>query len=130
MEYTRQLPTFMAQVEAFCTDSMAVSIMADGRLIACGGVLSIGPGIGYAWMFGSIHLRQHILWFVNELNNWLASISQTLDLHRLQTVCHVDDAQGIKWVESLGFVAEGTLKQYDAKRGDYIMYARIKGEAA
>lgn len=123
--YTRKLPTFTEQVEAFCEASMAVTVVADGRILACGGVLPVGSGIGYTWMFGSVYLREHSLWFVKELHNWLAVTAQTLGLHRLQTVCHVDDAQGIKWVESLGFVAEGTLRMYDALKGDYIMYARL-----
>lgn len=125
-EYTHKLPTFIGQVSMFCDDSMAVSAMVDGRIVACGGVFDMGGGIAYAWMFGSTYLRQHIVWYVKEVRGWLESIEQTLGLHRLQTVCHVDDAQGRKWVEALGFVAEGTLRSYDALKGDYIMYARVK----
>lgn len=127
-EYTRQLPTFNDQVEAFCEASLAVTVIAEGRILACGGVLPIGPGMAYTWMFGSVYLQAHSLWFVKELKQWFDSTIKTLNLHRLQTVCHVDDAQGIKWVESLGFVAEGTLRMYDALKGNYIMYAMTINE--
>jgi len=123
--YTSKLPTFLEQVEAFCTQSHAVTVMYDGRVIACGGILPLGSGIGYAWMFGSVYLQRHSLWFIRELEQWLTALALTLELHRLQTVCHVDDAQGKKWVEALGFVAEGTLRSYDVHKGDYIMYSQI-----
>lgn len=130
--YTRTLPNFTDQVEAYCEGSLAVTVVQDWRIMACGGILPMGDGLGYCWLFGSAHLNVARLWFFREVHKWLDAMIETLNLHRLQTVCHVNDAQGIKWVEALGFVAEGTLRSYDAMQGDYIMYARVKpktGEA-
>jgi RimJ/RimL family protein N-acetyltransferase len=124
--YTRTLPNFEAQVEADCEGSLAVTIIQDGRILACGGILPIGDGLGYCWLFGSTYLHLARMWFFRETLKWLHGMFETLSLHRLQTVCHVDDTQGIKWVEALGFIAEGTLKSYDAKQGDYVMYAITK----
>lgn len=125
-DYTRNLPTFIDQVEAFCSTSLAVTAMIDGRITACGGILDLGSGIGYAWMFGSIYLKQHAIIFIKELRGWMEATATVGNFHRLQTVCHEDDDQGKKWVEALGFIAEGTLRSYDAIKGNYIMYAITK----
>ena len=113
-------------MEALADGSLAVTAIANGRVLACGGILNIGPGLGYAWLFGSTYLHENLLWFTKSLRDWVGATEQILNLHRLQTVCHVADTQGINWVEHLGFVAEGTLRRYDAHQGDYIMYARIR----
>lgn len=125
-DYTLHLPTFLGQVEAFCNTSLAVTVLIDGRIVACGGIFDMGSGIGYTWMFGSVYLRRHSLQFIRELEGWVEATAKVNSFHRLQTVCHVDDAQGKKWVEALDFIAEGTLRSYDALKGDYIMYAKVK----
>lgn len=124
-DYTITLPTFKQQLEAYCENSLSVTVCSGGRIMACGGILPLGGGVAYCWLFGSTYLPQCSLWFIRELIKWLRHITDDFQIHRLQTVCHVDDIQGQKWVESLGFIAEGTLRMYDANKGDYIMYARL-----
>lgn len=128
-DYTTQLPTFMQQVEAYCEQGFSMTMVEDGRVLACGGILPLYPGIAYAWLFGSTYLPSRAKTFTRTLQGWMDTTSDTLNLHRLQTVCHVDDVQGKKWVEMLGFIAEGTLRGYDVNQGDYVMYAKVKKEA-
>lgn len=125
-DVTLCLPTFPQQVETWCANSNAVTVIADGRVLACGGLNQISDGACNAWLFTSIHLSPHIRQFVKEVKPWIRRVGDTLGAHRIQTVCHGQDLQGIKWVKTLGFVAEGILRKYDIHESDYIMLSMVK----
>ena len=103
-----------------CLD--AITLVYDGRIIACMGFVETFPGIADVWLIPSIHIRKIPKMFLIEIKQYLNAIMQALNFHRLQTVGRTDVFH-VKWMEYIGFKCEGTLKNF-YKNQDYLLWAR------
>lgn len=45
---------------------------------------------------------------------------------RIQATVHCEYEQSIKWLESMGFEVEGTMRKYDHNGDDYYIMARVR----
>jgi hypothetical protein len=100
----------------------ALSLVVDGRILCCFGYIQLLPGVAEVWLLPSIYAKDHPVALVKEVNGYLESTAKVLGWHRIQTVTQCI-YQHRKWMQVLGFVEEGVMKQYLDKK-DYIMSAR------
>lgn len=100
----------------------AITLMYDGRIIACMGFWNLLPGVAEVWLIPSVYVKTVPKFFVREVNRYLTQVAETCAWHRAQTVTR-SDLFHRRWMKALGFVEEGVMKQYHEKQ-DYIMSAR------
>lgn len=104
----------------------AVSVMVDGEIIACGGVLMHSAQSGFVWSVLSRDAAAHFLGLHRAARRFLATAPK---LDRMEAVTEVDFPQGRRWLELLGFKCEGRIAKDGADGEDHFLYARAQ-EAA
>lgn len=100
----------------------ALTLVIDGKVIACFGYFLILPGVVQVWLLPSIYLDQHKLTFVRIVRRYLDQTAEIFSWARIQSVTE-NDAKHRKWMKTLGFCEEGVLKKYFHGQ-DYIISAR------
>ena len=94
--------------------------------IACGGVQVLWKGNADAWTFVDrsmtsadlLHLTRFLLEMIDVLH-------VRLGLRRLGATTIADWSPGERWLQRLGFQAEGVLRCFDAQGRDHRIYSRI-----
>jgi hypothetical protein len=100
----------------------ALTLLWDGRIFACMGFWSPLPGMAEVWLIPSIYVKYNALGFVRTVDHYLKIAAETFLWGRVQTVTRMDMFHR-RWMESLGFVEEGVMKNYYQGQ-DYILSAR------
>ena len=116
---------FMAVV--YAQRGLGITVMADGVIIACCGIVQLWKGVGEAWTFLTDAIRSRPALLHRRTKTGLLSIAKVLGLHRVQTTVNSDDPIAIRWVERLGFIREGVRVAYGADRSDHYGYVMLKG---
>lgn len=96
----------------------------DKQIVACGGFAIMWTGVYEAWLHVDSYLT--FLHYKICLIKKFRSEIDKLNFHRLQAVVDVAAINHERFMHLLGFEEEGILKQYDWKKHDHIMYARLK----
>lgn len=104
-------------------DSNAITLIHDGRILACMGFFDVGPGVVAVWLIPSIHVEKATIPFVREVNRYLEVTAKVLGWHRAQTLTRIDSFHR-RWMKALKFSEESVLKQYINKE-DYILSVRF-----
>lgn len=101
-----------------------IALLADGEVVACGGVVIIWPGVGEAWMRTSPLLERYPVASLRLTKQFLNTAANCLKLRRMQCTVRKGYAPAIKWAERLGFASEGVLRGFGPDGEDYIMFSR------
>lgn len=99
----------------------AVSNSLDGLPFAILGLWEWLPGMALAW--GAID-QIATLHEVGELNAALRAFMPTRGLRRIEATVRADFPAGQRWLEVLGFEAEGAMPCYDSDGTTHYRYAR------
>ena len=98
------------------------SALHDGAVVGCAGVWMIEPHRGIAWALiatgigiNMLHMHKAVKRFLDECQ-----------VPRIETSVNYDFTQGHRWMEMLGFEAEGVMRKYYPDGSDAIMYARVQ----
>lgn len=106
----------------------AYAIEIDGVPLALGALNIVRPGIALAWL---LHLEENripadkALRVVREIRKQLARIAKQEDVFRIQATNIMADARSGRFLEALGFQAEGILRSYGPNREDHVMWSII-----
>jgi len=101
----------------------AHTVLVEGGIVACGGIVQYWSGRGEAWAVINKLAKRHFLTLHYVVKNYLESVS----LHRVEATVAKDFNNGHRWAKLLGFELEAeTLKAYSANKLDYSLYARVK----
>lgn len=103
----------------------AFTLICDGRVIACGGVMLLWGSVGEGWILGSTLIDSHKLAFHRAVKRMTVDIQDNMRLTRVQTVVHCEFPESAKWLERLGFENEGVMRNYGVHGDDYWRYARV-----
>lgn len=101
----------------------ALTLVIDGRVIACFGYFLVFPGVVEVWLIPSIHIDKYSLTFVRIVRRYLDQTAALFQWHRIQTVTEMDGRHR-KWMKVLGFKEEGILEKYFNHK-DYVISARL-----
>lgn len=103
----------------------ALSAVAEGRIVAAGGLLVLRPGVAEAWLLRSVEMPRHGIALARSVAREIGAAAATLDLHRVQATVPLDDPRARRFAEWLGFVPEGVMRRYGADTSDHILYAKV-----
>mgnify|MGYP001301379494 CR=1 FL=1 len=98
----------------------------EDRIVVCGGLHDLWPGVGDLWMTFSPLARKYpyILVVIKKIlagwMNWYWRIQGTSD---------ATWPEAISFNEHFGAKREGVLRRYGPRGEDHIMYALVKGKA-
>lgn len=98
------------------------SAIDDGKAIACGGLLYLRPGVGWAWTLLARPWRKH----ARKITGKCAEAIDSSPFRRIEAVAHADNPNAGKWLTRLGFSLEAERMKDWATDGDYALYAKVR----
>jgi L-amino acid N-acyltransferase YncA len=86
------------------------------------------PGVATVWGFATDHYRK----VIRELSNYVekAMIPEIVGsgVHRAQCLVHPENRASQRWLKSLGFIQEATLRGFGSSREDMLLFAWLDHE--
>ena len=103
-------------------DGMAFTVIYEGRMIACVGIIKQREGIGLAWALyppdiGSYHIDPRIA------KDKLKELMDKQDLWRVEATVRADFLAGQSYLRYMGFKREGLMKKNEPDKTDSFLYA-------
>lgn len=101
----------------------AWTVMVDGHPVACGGVMPVWDGRGYAWALMGTDSGPYMLHITRAVKRGL----RITPYQRVEMAVDATFDAGCRWAEMLGFVRETTtpLRCYLPGGKDAWLYARV-----
>lgn len=115
--------TIQQALQAMQGNTDAVTLIYNGRIIACLGFFMLLPGVAEVWLIPSVWVPTVPKLFIQEIRRYLEVTGKTLNWTRAQTVTRHDDFHR-RWMKAIGFEEEGLMKKYHMG-SDYILSARL-----
>ena len=99
--------------------------VSGGKLVACGGIVTLRPGVGEAWGILKYRGNGHDLWFARASRDLMDDMMRSGKYRRIQaTIKDVPELH--RYMTFLRFTAEGRLRAYGQDGEDQWMYARVR----
>jgi RimJ/RimL family protein N-acetyltransferase len=95
---------------------------SDGKILGCGGIKVISPGVGEAWALFCDEIGLYAKECKEYAVHYLSALVKEMGLQRLQCVVYADEKIKVRYVKALGFEAEGTMRKFKDGR-DCVMLA-------
>ena len=103
---------------------LAKTLMVDDVPIACVGLALQEWNKAEAWALFSTSFQDHILTIYRMVTAGIDYAFKNHGLVRIQTTIDPNWPGTVRWIESLGFKYEGTMRKFGPHHEDYLMYAR------
>ena len=101
---------------------LAKTLMVDGVPVACIGLALQEWNKAEAWALFSASFKEHILTIYRMVVAGIDYALKNYGIVRIQTTIDPNWPGTVRWIESLGFEYEGTLKKFGPYHEDYLMY--------
>ncbi len=125
----RLKPFFLTGVKmaARLEGSNAVTIIHEGRVIACGGITEIWMGRGHIWSMFSERSKECFVGTFRAIKRWLAE-QIAKNYQRIEMSVPCEFANGKRRAELLGFSLEcAVAKKYLPDGEDCAVYSMVRG---
>lgn len=100
------------------------SILKDGKVLACLGVVMHWQGRGECWAVLDKHLKHDFIHIHKAAKFFL----NQAEIKRIEAVVACDHDKGLRWAKSLGFNLEAEcMKSYGIDGKDYALFSIVKG---
>jgi hypothetical protein len=103
----------------------AFTAIANGEIIACGGIVPFWKGVGEGWVVTSELLNLYRLTFAKTVWRLFYRLIKEMNLDRVQTTIDAENVISQAWVERMGFEYEGPMRKYIDGRTFY-RYAWVR----
>ena len=106
----------------------AYAIELDGVPVALGTLHVVRKGVGMVWL---LQMKQSAipankaLSVVKEVKKQLRRVARQENLFRIQGTTILEDLRAGRFMETLGFCAEGVLRQYGPEKEDHVMWSVV-----
>lgn len=120
-----QLPNWQEHLAAIAEAGFAFTLVVEGRVVVCGGIVHGLPGVAMCWLLPSAYINTYSQTAARAVLRVLDDLMETHQLHRLESGCH-DTKVLSNWMEFLGFTREGVQKQAGINRADLVMWGKVK----
>jgi len=100
----------------------ALTAREGERIIACGGVVHIHPGMGLLWAVLSEAAGTHMTWLHRATIRFL----EINPPRRLEATVEKGFIQGCRWLTLLGFEFEGEMAAYGIDGETHLRYGRVR----
>ena len=104
----------------------ASAIVRDEVVLAIVGAHIQWEGVAHGWAVISDSIKSCPIEFHKAMKKLIDTSFRAITLHRLEATVRADFDMGQKWLKSLGFEYEATLKYYGIDRTDYKLFARYR----
>lgn len=119
----RHIPDYLDRLDMQKEMGVALTLLYEGRVVACFGIAQILGGVGEAWMTRDADFRNYIRGVVPLAKRFFVIAPPVMQLKRVQMIIDSRNFKGIRFAEWLQFEHEGTLRSFGF--GDHEMMARI-----
>ncbi len=106
-------------------DGFAFTIIYDGKIVCCAGIIREREGVGLAWALyppdiGKYHIDPQVA------RNKLKELMDEGGFWRVAATVRCDFPLGWDYLRYLGFEREGRMKQHEPDRTDSYLYAMVR----
>lgn len=104
------------------SDIAALTVVYEGRIVACAGITKILEGVGQAWaIFPPDVGKHHIDPRITKVK--IRELMEEHNLRRVQATARTDYPAASSYLKYLGFEREGVMKSYEPDGADSYLYA-------
>ena len=105
----------------------AYTLLLEGRVVVCAGVMLLWPGVGTVWANVSGEFPRVKVWATRTIRRMLADVIRAYGLHRLESVALADNERNQRYMEFLGFEREdGKARAYTPDKRDVVRYQLVR----
>lgn len=116
------IPTLAEYADTAGIGGPAWTVLYDGVILCCGGMIEIWQGRWQGWTLLSADCGRHML----ALTRTVRRLFSGVDPRRLEAYVYTDFEPGHRWMRALGFKPEGIMYGFGEDGGDMVMYARLR----
>ena len=117
-------PIMCANMENNSRDIL--SLLGKEGLICIAGMNYLRKGVGELWLIPGTLVEKNKLEFYKTVKSLIYGyVFKELGMHRLEMAIKADWEKGLKWAKSLGFSKEGYMREWNDKREDHILFAKV-----
>jgi hypothetical protein len=102
---------------------------SDAEPVAVGGFVPIWPGVGSGWMLGTGRWEEVIVEVTRAMKKHILPTLDARGVHRIECRAMAANTASIRWLEMLGFKREAVTAQFGQGREDFVLCARVTGDA-
>ena len=108
-------------------EGKAFTLMADGVIVGCGGVMMREQGKGEAWIIATPLISKYRKTVFKLIRNVLGEIINEYKLRRVEALCPGKYTEGQRLLKHLGFINETPdgMKQYGPGGETFYSFGRI-----
>lgn len=110
----------------FQKSSYAVTIYYKGKILLCGGIVHMWPGVGDGWFFFDEDTPEIFKEIPKTFVKGVRSYFNWVPLQRIQTIVDPEFPTAAKFLRFMGFDNEGIMRKYHSNGNDYYRFALIK----
>lgn len=102
----------------------AFTLIIDNKIIACGGIEQLWPGVGEAWLIMSEGALKYPVSVMRRAREIFPKMNTKY--HRVQALVLYQFHKAMLFVERLGFRYEGLMQAYGPNKEDYMRYVILR----
>lgn len=117
------VPDGVIDLSPLAEHHLAFTALADGKVVAIGGVEPIWQDRALAFMFVSEDAGKHF----RSIHKAVKRFLDEAPFKRIEANIDIGFKEGARWMKLLGFELEGYMRAYRPDGADMLLYARVKG---
>ncbi len=122
---SNQLPIVYSLSEYYGAKGLAFTGYSGNHVIGCCGIVKLWDGHGEAWLLADSSITNHSKWAYRHIKTMMQQVIDNMDLNRVQAAVKKDFPASIRFVEKLGFKAEGEMPEYFLGE-THVRYAKVR----
>ncbi len=104
----------------------AFTLVIDGELVGCGGVVLMPWQCGEAWTLFSTLFFKHYRTAYKVIKENLERVIKERKLKRVQSLVNPEHEGACRFIEHLGFQCEGLLRKVGPNGEDLLIFSRVQ----
>lgn len=112
------------KLAALETMGIVNTLIEQETVVAIYGYVQLWEGTYECYVLPSIHVAKHSILFVKELLEWIDILENSLPMRRLQSNATADPMHD-RFMRTLGFECEGTMRKFLDNGTDYRLWAKV-----
>ncbi len=114
--------TYGPKYAKYICRGVGYTLIVDGKIRGCGGVMPLWPGVGDGWSLLSPWCREHPITLCKAFKGKIASLCKPYK--RVQITVEEDFGQAVNFAKYLGFTYEGRMLYYSPDEKTHLRFAR------
>ena len=127
---TRPVDPDAVAADAFSAPWRKVADDRDGRPCLCVGARPLHEGVISMWGFGTDHYRDGARGMTDYILGAMIPELLQVGVRRAQCVVHPENRASQRWLETLGFSHEATLRRFGSGNQDMLLFAWIANDSS